>query len=432
MKKVFILLYFIIILGWAPTDIYAVPANDNYVNSTILTETTGTITSSNLLATAEIGEPNHGDGDSSANSSIWFNWTAPFSGEIVFNTFGSDFDTVIAAYTGTTVDNLTKLAENDDHGMDLQSLITFTAITGTTYSIAVDGFYTDQGNVLLNWEIAAANDNYIDATTLTGTTGTINANNILATAETDEPNHGDGSPSAFSSIWFSWTAPFSGRIVFNTFGSSFDTVMAVYTGTSVDNLTKLKENDDFGADFQSLVVFTALAGTTYSIAIDGYGGEQGNVLIYWGIAPANDDFTAATILSGVTDNANASNLAASAEPGEPNHGDGDSTAYSSIWFSWTAPFSGNVVFNTFGSSFDTVIAAYTGTAIDNLNQLTENDDSGPGYQSLISFTVITGTTYSIAIDGFYGDQGDVLINFDLTKKFPWPTFLPAIMNRTRP
>ena len=39
-------------------------------------------------------------------------------------------------------------------------------------------------------------------------------------------------PSVDNSVWFAWTPIFSGPAEFDTFGSDFDTVLAVYTTPS--------------------------------------------------------------------------------------------------------------------------------------------------------------------------------------------------------
>jgi len=410
------LLFFIfysILSAWGLTIAQAAPLNDNFAAATVLSEATGITTASNIAATAETGEPNHGDTGTTAYASIWFKWTAPSSGQIFVHTFGSTFDTTLAAYTGTAVGDLTQLTENDDFGPDVQSLIGFFAVAGTTYYIAVDGYdIEEQGTVLLNWMPAPGNDNYIDAILLSGSAGTINGSNIGATAEPGEPNHGDGGATAYASIWFSWTAPSSGQIYMNTLGSDFDTTLAAYTGTAVDGLIKITDNDDFGTDYQSQIDFAAVAGTTYSIAVDGCDTEeQGTVVLNWLPAAANDDFVDAAVIPGSAKTITGINIGATAESGEPNHGDGGTTAYVSIWFSWTAPSSAQINFDTFGSDFDTTLAAYTGTAVNSLSKITENDDFGADTQSHIDFFAVAGTTYSIAVDGWdETEQGTVLLN----------------------
>ncbi len=55
----------------------------------------------------------------------------------------------------------------------------------------------------------------------------------------------------------------------DTFGSGFDTVLAVYTGPSLGSLTRVVCDDDTGG-VQSKVQFPAVPGTTYWIQVGGY------------------------------------------------------------------------------------------------------------------------------------------------------------------
>src|SRR5439155_15585934 len=80
------------------------------------------------------------------------------------------------------------------------------------------------------------------------------------------------------SVWWTWTAPAGGSVTIKTAGSSFDTLLGVYTGTSVSTLTTIASNDDSGG-LQSSVTFNAIAGTTYRIAVDGYNGISGNITL---------------------------------------------------------------------------------------------------------------------------------------------------------
>lgn len=271
---------------------------------------------------------------------------------------------------------------------------------------------------------APINDNFSSPTSLSGATGTVNASNVDATAETGEPNHGSGDPTAFSSIWFRWTASSSEEIFFNTFTSDFDTTLAAYTGPAVNDLDQRATNDDFGLDAQSQIHFTPATGTTYYIAVDGYADNtQGSVVLQWLTSPANDDFNNATLLAGSKGTVTGSNITATTEPGEPIHSEEPEGPFASVWYSWTATTSGRMVMNTFGSDFDTTMAAYTGTALTNLTQVTVNDDSGNSNQSMLNFQVIPGTTYHIAVDSFEEgvEIGDIILNYQYT-----PHFLPAI------
>jgi predicted dehydrogenase len=102
----------------------------------------------------------------------------------------------------------------------------------------------------------------------------------LATLEPVEPSH--AGQDAGASVWWSWTAPKSGVFVFDTAGSEFDTVLAVYNGADVTSLVEVASNDDAtGTDETSRVIFNAQAGTTYQVAVAGSGSETGSLLLNW-------------------------------------------------------------------------------------------------------------------------------------------------------
>ena len=58
-------------------------------------------------------------------------------------------------------------------------------------------------------------------------------------------------------------------------GTNFNTTLAAYTGNSVDALTEVAANDD-ACGTHSKISFTALAGTTYHVALDGKGAAVGS------------------------------------------------------------------------------------------------------------------------------------------------------------
>jgi hypothetical protein len=132
------------------------------------------------------------------------------------------------------------------------------------------------------------NNQFADATTLTGAQGVVTANNLRFTRENGEPSHGGvrGSRSA----WWQWTAPNDGTVRFETTGTAFDTLLAVYTGDSVNALKLVMENDDIvsGDVWQSRLEFVAKKGTLYRIAVDGFYDagppatqDEGNIRLAW-------------------------------------------------------------------------------------------------------------------------------------------------------
>jgi hypothetical protein len=130
--------------------------------------------------------------------------------------------------------------------------------------------------------VGPANDNFANAQVISGNSGTVTGSNVGATKEPGEPNHAGNAGGA--SVWYRWTPSTSGSATIDTIGSNFDTLLAVYIGSAVNSLTLIASNDDIGGgNLQSRVTFSATAGTTYSIAVDGYGGATGNITLNWSL-----------------------------------------------------------------------------------------------------------------------------------------------------
>jgi len=126
------------------------PANDAFAQAQALAGDSGSVPGTTINATREAGEPAHAAGNT-GNGSVWYRWTAPAPGTLVVNTAGSNFDTLLAAYTGSAVNALTSRASNDDSNGTLQSRISFTVTASTSYSLAVDGYGSAEGSVILGW-----------------------------------------------------------------------------------------------------------------------------------------------------------------------------------------------------------------------------------------------------------------------------------------
>jgi subtilisin family serine protease len=152
---------------------------------------------------------------------------------------------------------------------------------------------TDPRNLLVKPRIdvlaalGAVNDNFAAAVTLSGQAGTAYVDTIDAGKESNEPNHAGNSGG--KSAWWNWTAPYSGPLNLNTAGSDFNTLLAVYTGGSVGALSLVAENDDTSPYTTSSLNFTAQAGTTYHIAVDGFSGAYGTVKLSWSYLDSDGD-----------------------------------------------------------------------------------------------------------------------------------------------
>lgn len=129
-----------------------------------------------------------------------------------------------------------------------------------------------------------------------------------------------------------------------------------------------------------------------------------------------DNFAARPETSSSTVTFNGNTTSATSEVGEPNHG---GFRLHSVWGAWTAPGNGNVTISTSGSSFDTVLAVYVGTALSNLLPVAQNNDVQTGFTwSSVTFPTKSGVTYSFAVDGSPNGvttgQGSVVVNLAFT------------------
>ena len=123
--------------------------------------------------------------------------------------------------------------------------------------------------------------------------------------------------------------------------------------------------------------------------------------------PVNDNFTNASVLLGPVGAVFGATTLATQEPNEPVHWNflpRPGASQHSVWYRWTAPSTGFINFQTPNASYDSVLAAYTGTDLGSLILQAADDDSlGFNLLSSMTFFAFAGTEYFIAVDGFdYG------------------------------
>jgi hypothetical protein len=253
------------------------PVNDSFANASVVAGRSFNVTGTNVNATKQAGEPSVAG--NAGGKSVWWTWTAPSSGSVTLKTAGSSFDTLLGVYTGASVSGLKLVASNDDAGGAATSAVTFNAVAGTAYRFVVDGYNAASGSISLGLTMttttAPANDTFANASVVTGTSFSAIGTNVNATKQSGEPTVAGNAGG--KSVWWNWTAPSSGSVSLTTVGSSFDTLLGVYTGASVSGLTLVASNDDAGGVVTSAVTFNAVAGTTYRFAVDGYNAASGSI-----------------------------------------------------------------------------------------------------------------------------------------------------------
>lgn len=397
-------------------------SNDAFADRINLFGRTNRLAASNIGATKEPGEPDHGG--NAGGRSVWWTWTAPATGPVLISTRGSAIDTALAVYHGTRWGALTLVGQNDDADPAdpfAGSQVGFQAEAGQAYQVAVDGYRDEDGTVpegdivltLVQADLPSngSNDLFANRSPLTGQAQAAIGLNARASREPGEPRHAENDGGR--SLWWSWVAPAAGPVTLNTVGSSFGTLLAAYQGDRVESLTLLDQDQGSAGHGWSIVTFLAEPGREYQIAVDGFnngaGAEFGEVILTLRQFPdgplhANDDFEDATPIADPFLNVKGSNIGATRQAGEPNHAGAEQGR--SVWWTWTAPASGPVTMSTAGSQFDTLLSVYTGDALGSLRLVAENDDVQPfDEQSRVTFEAMAGQSYRIAVDGYDRQMG---------------------------
>jgi hypothetical protein len=239
-----------------------------------------------------------------------------------------------------------------------------------------------------------ANDDFADAQAISlpsTTSGTLTE----ATIESpDEPNHA-GFLQAQSSVWYSWTPISAAPVKLSTCaGSSTGPVpgIAVYHGDTLASLTK------DASDLNCIVKLHAAAGAHYKIAVFSLNASAGAFQLQFSqlSPPANDDFAnAETVPSSLPQNINGTTVDATGEPSETPHVSQGPNA--SVWYSWTpaADVTAKLEFcdQLMNEPAELSVVVYTGTAIDSLTRVTDNQLSCRLY-----FHAEAGQEYRIVVD----------------------------------
>lgn len=212
-----------------------------------------------------------------------FEFVAPQTGVISVGGTGSGFSAVelLDFATGQVVDTTDTVDCVDQ---------CFAVRSGVRYSISwsgADGDY-EFGTAYL----AFGNDDIIRANVLaernvtplaTGATNRGNAQLVasgeitgLATRDEGEPFHA-GITSTDHTVWFTVDVTKDHTVTIETSDADFDTVLAIYRGSDVTDLTEIASNDDVAeGNLNSKVTFTASQTETLLVAVSGYGESFGS------------------------------------------------------------------------------------------------------------------------------------------------------------
>ena len=286
-------------------DTLPVPENDDFVNAILLAGCPISVIGTNVNATAEEGDPLADEFESEAT--VWWKWTAEADGWMTFDTFGSNFDTVMGVCTLGPSNTFAIVATNDDFD-DRTSCVTFKATAGTTYYIEVGGYDSAMGEIVLNgyrYQLEIDEDGV-----LYGYRGVPSGELVIPDGVTSIGEYAFCDCEALTSV----TIPAS----VTSIGEG-----AFAACVSLANVEFEGDMDEIDMD-----VFGAFAETPW--------------LAEAFPAPENDDFANAELLEGEAGSVEGTLQYATVETGDCTLDFTDPRA--TVWYKWKAPFTGTVLF----------------------------------------------------------------------------------------
>jgi len=370
------------------------PPNDNFADAIKVPAFGTNVVTSNKRATREPDEPDHAAITTSIPS-LWWNYTATTDTNLLIDAGGSLFRTVIAVYTNNNLASLQPVASAVGTASRLGPFVNVPVRAGVTYRIAATG-YDEQSVGVLNLAFVPGGQPDVSppqvafTSPLNGTIVATNSVRVTGTAVDPSPN-ASGIRNVFITV-----AP----------ASNPDKATTVELPPSA-----LGPNN---TNWFSIVGLAEGQNRIQASAID-FAGNRSAVaaleITYRPLDPPNDFFVNAIVLTNDTDVSSVSTLQATREAGEPHHAGiiGGKTA----WWRFTPSVDGVLTLTTSNSTFDTVLAIYTGNSVNTLTEIASNDDAEfgvPGGYSRIVQAVKSNQTYHIVVDGYDGLSGVVFLS----------------------
>ncbi|HYC77503.1 MAG TPA: hypothetical protein VEI02_07735 [Planctomycetota bacterium] len=351
-------------------------------------------------------------------------------------------DTYIAVWDGSTCPPTVQIgcADGSPQCGVLQSEVTWPVSAGNTYYVQVGNWGSSaavSGNIAIAVNVppppAGPGDDCTVAVPMTVPGVTPYNSAGFTTPGPQAFCSAIGGPDNFD-FWMSFTASTNGVAVASNCpgsvaapggsGSPTDTYLAAWDGAACPPTVQLACADGSPqcGVAQSEISFPIVAGNTYYVQVGTWGfssANSGGVSIVEIPAPSNDDCVNAIPLAyGL--NAGLTNLGATTSSPTGSCG----AMGNDVWYSFTPTCAGNLVLETCGSGFDTVVAVFDACGG---NEVGCNDDSGASgpcqftLQSFLSIPVTAFNTYYIAVGGFGGQTGVFNLNVHCTYVHQWTT-----------
>jgi hypothetical protein len=256
--------------------------NDSCDGATVVQS--GNYTGCTTIASRD-GHSSCGEGGANGpGADVWYSWTPTCSGNVIIDTIGSNYDTVLSVHSGCPVPGgaTNTITCNDDAGgaYGTRSIVTFDYTAGTRYLIRVAGYNGHTGDYTLRINEYQTPGNNACSSPAKATVGAATFKTCRST--TDGPTNATGCTNVghlANDVWFKYRAISGGQTTMTTFGSNFDTIMEVFPGLSCpsNNAQAIGCNDDASIfNRQSSVTINTVAGQDYLVRVGGYDGATGD------------------------------------------------------------------------------------------------------------------------------------------------------------
>jgi hypothetical protein len=203
-------------------------------------------------------------------ATVWYAFTPASDQQVLISTAGSSYNATLAVFTGArgALSQVASICENP-----VNAQVRFDAVAGTTYFVMI-GVFVSQPISNLTLSVAAvpppANDDIATAAAIASLPYAERRDVRAATASASDPYcSGQG-----RTVWYILTPALSGRIVVSSWGSTFGTVLGVYTGAP----GALSEVACSLSGVSTRLVFDATAATTYYIVVGADNASQADTL----------------------------------------------------------------------------------------------------------------------------------------------------------
>lgn len=376
-----------------------------------------------------------------------------------------------SGFNVTVTNGTSEFAMRIDNDVDLYSAA---APTGTFNLTGIVGQFDNQSPYLSGYQIfpryaadieaaecsieqPPVNDNCNSAINVANLMGgpinemqtSVQYTNLYASSENDpaggyecfgEPDGGGASPSLESTVWFTFVGDGNTYFIETTncdgtaenYIPDGDTQIAIYSGLCAIAAPEACNEDGPNAtagSYEAGLEFETIAGQTYLMLVDGFGGAQGDFCLAFTRMPlANDDCTGSIDLNELTGgplhvpqtSTIYTNVGATSV-NDPNPNDveencwfGEPLQAHTVWFNFTGDGNNYIIETTNCSGTtnympdgDSQMAIFTGDC-GNLTQIACNED-GPNatttYEAAIELLTVEGEEYYVMIDGYVDTQG---------------------------